>query len=63
MVALFHHDQLLLLLLMAVECQRGRQLFNQRIHQLLLVVAQMTPGGQGRQQNTVLGVAVCQPPF
>jgi hypothetical protein len=56
--ALFHDDQLLLFFLMPVERQRGRQLFNQRIHQLLLIVAQVTSGWQRRQQNAVLGVAV-----
>ena len=46
----------------AVERQRGRELLNKRIDQLLLVVAQVTSGGQGGQQNTVLGMAVHQPP-
>ena len=61
--ALFHDDQLLLLFLMPVERQRGRELFDQRINQLLLVVAQVTPGWQRCQQNTVLGVAVGQAPL
>lgn len=32
---------------MAVERQRGSELLNKRIDQLLLVVAQVTSGGQG----------------
>ena len=60
---LLHHDQLLLFLLVAVERQRGRELLNKRIDQLLLVVAQVTSGGQGGQQNTILGMAVHQPPL
>ncbi|SSW84248.1 Uncharacterised protein [Klebsiella pneumoniae] len=61
--ALFHDDQLLLFFLMPVERQRGRQLFNQRIYQLLLVVAQVASGWQGGQQNAVLSVAVRQAPL
>ena len=53
----------MLFLLVAVERQRGRELLNKRIDQLLLVVAQVTSGGQGGQQNTVLGMAVHQPPL
>ncbi len=40
---------------------RGK-LFNQR-YQLLLIVAEMASAGQRRQQNTVLGVRVGEPPF
>ena len=61
--ALFHDNQLLLFFLMPVQRQRGCELFHQGIHQLLLVVAQMPSGGQGSQQNAVLGVAVRQTPL
>ena len=48
---------------MAVERQRSGQLLDQRIDQLLLIVAQMPPGGQRGQQDTVLGMAVRQSPL
>ena len=48
---LFHHNQLLLTLLMPVECKRCGQLLNQGINQLLLIVAQMATSGQGGQQK------------
>ncbi|CSF63814.1 Uncharacterised protein [Shigella sonnei] len=60
---LFHHDQLLLTFLMAIQRQRGGELFNQGIQQLLLIMAKMTPLRQGRQQNTVLRMRVSQPPL
>ncbi|CNU96691.1 Uncharacterised protein [Salmonella enterica subsp. enterica serovar Bovismorbificans] len=60
---LFHDNQLLLALLMPVERQSRGKLFNQRVHQLLLIVAEMASIGQRRQQNTVLGVRVGEPPF
>lgn len=60
---LFHHDQLLLTFLMAIQRQRGGELFNRGIHQLLLIMAKMTPLRQGRQQNTVLRMSVSQPPL
>ncbi len=47
--ALFHDNQLLLFFLVAVERQRGGQLLYQGIHQLLLIVAKMASGGEGRQ--------------
>ncbi|STW06446.1 Uncharacterised protein [Klebsiella grimontii] len=61
--ALLHDDKLLLALLMPIEGEGAGELFNQRIHQLLLIVAQMATGGQGGQQNTVLIMGVRQPPF
>ena len=48
---------------MPIEGEGAGELFNQRIHQLLLIVAQMATGGQGGQQNTVLIMGVRQPPF
>ena len=51
---LFHDDQLLLFLLMAVQRQGTGQLFHQSVHQLLLVVAEMAANRQRRQQNAVL---------
>ncbi|CWY74610.1 Uncharacterised protein [Salmonella enterica subsp. enterica serovar Typhi] len=60
---LFHDNQPLLALLMPVERQSRGKLFNQRVHQLLLIVAEMASIGQRRQQNTVLGVRVGEPPF
>ena len=60
---LFHDDQLLLFLLMAVQRQGAGQLFNQRIHQLLLIVAEMTANRQRRQQDAVLIMRIRQPPL
>ena len=60
---LFHHDQLLLTFLMPIQRQRGGELFNQGIHQLLLIMAKMTPLRQGRQQNSVLHMRIGQSPF
>ena len=44
---LFHHNQLLLTLLMPVERKRCGQLLNQSINQLLLIVAEMASVRQG----------------
>lgn len=60
---LFHHDQLLLTFLMAIQRQRGGEVVQRGIHQLLLIMAKMTPLRQGRQQNTVLRMRVSQPPL
>ena len=61
--ALLHDDKLLLAFLMPVKGEGAGELLHQRIHQLLLIVAQMPPGGQGGQQNTVLIMGIRQPPF
>jgi hypothetical protein len=37
----------------------ARRLFNQRIHQLLLIVAEMTANRQRRQQDAVLIMRMC----
>ena len=55
---LLHNNQLLLALLVPVQRQRSGQLFNQRVHQLLLVVAEMASVWQGGEQNTVLGMCI-----
>ena len=60
---LFHHDQLLLTLLMSVERECCGQLLNQGINQLLLIVAEMASVRQGGEQNTILGMRIGQPPF
>ncbi|MNI58547.1 hypothetical protein D3C73_1136610 [compost metagenome] len=60
---LFHHNQLLLTLLLPVQRQRRGQLFNQCINQLLLVVAKMTSVRQRGQQNTILSMRIGQSPF
>ena len=59
----FHDDQLLLLLLMAVQRQGAGQLFHQGIHQLLLIVAEMAANRQRRQQDAVLTMRIRQPPL
>ena len=60
---LFHHDQLLLTLLMPVERKRGGQLLHQGINQLLLIVAEMASLRQSSEQDTILGMRIGQSPF
>ena len=55
---LFHDNQLLLAFLIAIQRQRRGELFHDGIHQLLLIVTQVMPLRQGRQQNAVLGMGV-----
>ncbi|KWZ96996.1 nitrate reductase molybdenum cofactor assembly chaperone [Citrobacter koseri] len=60
---LFHHNQLLLAFLISVQRQRSGQLLDQRINHLLLIVTQMAPVRQRRQQNAVLRMGIGKSPF